>query len=85
LSAPIAKLEDELRLQLFGRGPRAATPTVNGRAILRQAQVVLDEVERLKAMARAGQDPLQGPFNLGVIPTAGPYLLPRLLPVLREH
>jgi LysR family transcriptional regulator, hydrogen peroxide-inducible genes activator len=85
LSAQVAKLEDELGIQLFERGTRAATPTVNGRALIRQAQVVLDEVERLKAMARAGQDPLKGPFHLGVIPTAGPYLLPRLLPTLRDR
>jgi LysR family transcriptional regulator, hydrogen peroxide-inducible genes activator len=84
LSAQIAKLEDELGIQLFERGSRAATPTVNGRTIIRQAQVILDEVERLKALARAGQDPLQGPFHLGLIPTAGPYLMPRVLPVLRE-
>jgi LysR family transcriptional regulator, hydrogen peroxide-inducible genes activator len=84
LSAQIAKLEDELGVQLFERGSRAATPTVNGRSLLRQAQVVLDEVERLRALARAGQDPLHGPFRLGVIPTAGPYLLPLLLPALRE-
>jgi LysR family transcriptional regulator, hydrogen peroxide-inducible genes activator len=85
LSAQIAKLEDELGVQLFERGPRSATPTVNGRALIRQAQIVLDEVERLRALARAGQDPLQGPFHLGVIPTAGPYLLPLLLPVLRQR
>ena len=42
LSAQIAKLEDELGVQLFERGPRAATPTVNCRSLLRQAQVVLD-------------------------------------------
>jgi hypothetical protein len=34
--------------------PGTATPTVNGRAIIRQAQIVLDEVERLKALAHAG-------------------------------
>ena len=85
LSTQIAKLEDELGVQLFERGARAATPTVNGRALIRQAQVVLDEIERLKALARAGQDPLQGPFHLGVIPTAGPYLLPLLLPGLRQR
>jgi LysR family transcriptional regulator, hydrogen peroxide-inducible genes activator len=85
LSAQIAKLEDELGVQLFERSPRAATPTVNGRGLLRQAQIVLDEVERLKSLARSGQDPLQGPFRLGVIPTAGPYLLPLLLPVLRQR
>lgn len=85
LSTQIAKLEDELGIQLFERGPRAATPTINGRAIIRQAQIVLDEVERLRALARAAEDPLIGPFHLGVIPTAGPYLLPRLLPTLRER
>lgn len=85
LSAQIAKLEDELGVQLFERGTRAATPTVSGRTIIRQAQVVLDEIGRLRAMARAAQDPLSGPFHLGVIPTAGPYLLPRLLPTLRER
>ena len=53
--------------------------------MIRQAQIVLDEVERLKALARAGQDPLQGPFHMGVIQTAGPYLLPLLLPVLRQR
>ena len=85
LSVQIAKLEDELGVQLFERGPRSPTPTVNGRELIRQAQIVLDEVERLKALARSGQDPLQGPFHLGVIPTAGPYLLPLLLPALRQR
>lgn len=46
---------------------------------------MLDKVEQLKALARAGRDPLQGPFHLSVIPTAGPSLLPRLLPVLRKR
>jgi LysR family hydrogen peroxide-inducible transcriptional activator len=48
-------------------------------------RIVLDEVERLKALARFGQNPLQGSFHLGVIPTAGPYLLPRVLPALRKR
>jgi LysR family hydrogen peroxide-inducible transcriptional activator len=85
LSTQIAKLEDELGVQLFERGPRNATLTVNGRELIRQAQIVLDEIERFKALARAGQDPLRGPFRLGVIPTAGPYLLPLLLPALRQR
>ena len=85
LSAQIAKLEDELGVQLFERGPRGATPTLSGRALLQQASVVLDEVERLRELARAAHDPLVGPFQLGVIPTAGPYLMPRLLPLLQAN
>ena len=38
---PDRETEDELGLQLFKRGMRAATPTVNGRAVIRQAQIVL--------------------------------------------
>src|ERR1700756_392335 len=85
LSAQIAKLEDELGVQLFERGTRGATPTLNGRALLQQAAVVLDAVERLKELARAAHDPLVGPFQLGVIPTVGPYLMPRLLPLLKAN
>lgn len=84
LSAQIAKLEDALGVQLFERGPRGATPTVNGRAVIAEAQAVLDAVGKLREAARAARDPLAGPFRLGAIPTAGPYLLPRMLPVLRQ-
>ena len=37
----------------------------------------------LVRMAREGQDPLSGRLRLGVIPTIGPFLLPRILPRLR--
>jgi LysR family hydrogen peroxide-inducible transcriptional activator len=84
LSAQLAKLEDELGVQLFERGARVATPTVGGRVVLQQAKIVLDEVERLKELARATRDPLAGPLHLGVIQTVGPYLMPRLLPLLRR-
>src|SRR5260221_761342 len=84
LSAKLAKLEDELGVQLFERGGRVATPTVGGRVLLQQAKIVLDEVERLKEQARATRDPLAGPLHLGVIQTVGPYLMPRLLPLLRR-
>lgn len=65
LSAQIAKLEDELGVRLFERGTCAATPTVSGRAIIRQAQVVLDEVEQLRALSRTARNPLSGPFHGG--------------------
>jgi LysR family hydrogen peroxide-inducible transcriptional activator len=34
--------------------------------------------------AAAARDPLSGPLRLGVIPTVGPFLLPRLMPALRQ-
>jgi len=85
LSMQIAKLEDELGLELFERSHRGAAPTAAGRRIIEQAGVVLDEVHRLRKMA--GREPvdLDGPFHLGVIPTIGPYLLPHILPVLQAR
>lgn len=41
MSAQIAKLRTSSGFNYFKRGMRAATPTVNGRAVIRQAQIVL--------------------------------------------
>ncbi len=83
LSMQVRKLEEELGLVLFERGPRGATPTPGGRDVLAQARHVVDALARLKEAARASIDPLAGTVRLGVIPTSGPYLLPLLLPALR--
>jgi LysR family hydrogen peroxide-inducible transcriptional activator len=45
---------------------------------------VLEEASRIKDLAAAGRDPLAGPLRLGAIYTIGPYLLPKLIPILRR-
>lgn len=85
LSMQVAKLENDLGVRLFERGPRHVVPTSSGRKVLAQARVVLDEVRRLRGLAHAPDDPLAGGFRLGVIPTVCPYLLPHLLPTLRAR
>jgi LysR family transcriptional regulator, hydrogen peroxide-inducible genes activator len=45
---------------------------------------VLEEAARIKELAAAGRDPLAGPLRLGAIYTIGPYLLPKLIPILRR-
>lgn len=84
LSLAIQKLEDELNVQLFERKKTEITLTGVGEQIVEQAMRVLDEVAKIKEMARQGVDQLVGPIRLGVIYTVGPYLLPELIPVLRE-
>ncbi|TFU16855.1 hydrogen peroxide-inducible genes activator [Thermus tengchongensis] len=78
LSIQIRRLEEELGVRLFDR--REGKPTEAGRAVVAQARRVLEEVERLKALARGEEGCFQGPFRVGVIPTLAPYLLPHLLP-----
>ena len=82
LSAAIRKLEDELGVVLFERGGSEVGITPIGERIVAQAQKVLEESANVKEIARQGHDPLSGPLRVGVIYTVGPYLLPRLMPVL---
>jgi len=85
MSIAIRKLEEELGAPLFERGRGEIRPTPFGEAIVAQARVVLNEYEALRQLARSRMDPLQGPLRLGAIYTIGPYLLPKLIPVLRDR
>jgi LysR family hydrogen peroxide-inducible transcriptional activator len=84
LSVAIKKLEQELGVVLFERGPGAVTTTPIGQQIIEQAQRVLEEAMHIKELAAGGRDPLAGTLRLGAIYTIGPYLLPKLIPILRR-
>ncbi|HEY6822601.1 MAG TPA: hydrogen peroxide-inducible genes activator [Burkholderiales bacterium] len=84
LSVAVKKLEEELGVTLFERGAGEVTVTPAGQRIVEQAQRVLEESARIREIAAAGRDPLAGPLRLGAIYTIGPYLLPKLIPILRK-
>ncbi|HJS76625.1 MAG TPA: hydrogen peroxide-inducible genes activator [Burkholderiales bacterium] len=84
LSVAVKKLEEELGVTLFERGPGEVSVTPAGEKIVEQAQRVLEEASRIREIAAAGKDPLAGPLRLGAIYTIGPYLLPKLIPILRR-
>ena len=84
LSVAVKKLEEELGVPLFERGPGEISITPSGQRIVEQAQRVLEEAARIKEIAALGKDPLAGPLRLGAIYTIGPYLLPKLIPILRR-
>ncbi|HTQ76483.1 MAG TPA: LysR substrate-binding domain-containing protein [Burkholderiales bacterium] len=84
LSASIKNLEEELGVRLFERGKRGVFLTAVGEQIVAQARRALAEAERVKAVARARQDPLKGVLRLGIIHTVAPYLLPELVRALRR-
>ena len=84
LSVAVKKLEDELGVTLFERGPGEVSVTPAGEKIVEQAQRVLEEASRIREIAAAGKDPLAGQLRLGAIYTIGPYLLPKLIPILRR-
>jgi len=84
LSTQIKKLEAELGVALFERTNKRVLTTPAGEGLIAQARVVLQEADKLRDMAQQAHDPMSGPIQLGVIPTLGPYLLPHLVPRLRE-
>jgi LysR family hydrogen peroxide-inducible transcriptional activator len=59
--------------------------TALGEKIADKAIKVLRETEELAEMARAQGRPLHGELRMGVIPTIAPFLLPTMLPRLREQ
>ncbi|MDO8315677.1 MAG: hydrogen peroxide-inducible genes activator [Rugosibacter sp.] len=85
LSVAVKKLEDSLGIALFERNSSEVRLTTIGTQIVAQAERVLSEAARVTEIAAAGRDPLAGPLRLGVIYTIGPWLLPALVPQLKQR
>ncbi len=83
LSVAVKKLEEELGVAIFERAASEVRVTPIGLQVVEHAERVLAEAARLTEIAAQGKDPLAGPLRLGVIYTIAPYLLPKLVPVLR--
>lgn len=84
LSASVKNLENELDVRIFERAKGEVLVTPIGEEIVAQARRTLEEADRVKALAKHGRDPLDGPLRLGVIHTVAPYLLPDLIAALRH-
>ena len=85
LSTQIRKLEEELGVALVERAPRKVMLTPAGIDMVQRARRILADVDAMKASARRSRDPAAGSLRLGVFPTLGPYLLPHVVPQLRER
>lgn len=85
LSTQIRKLEEELGVALFERTPRKVMLTPVGMDIAERARRIVTDVEQMKEAARRSQKPEAGTVRLGIFPTLGPYLLPHVIPGIRER
>lgn len=84
LSVAIKKLEEELGIKLFERRQHDVSITPIGQQVVEQARLVLEETETIRHLAQEGRDDLKGQLRIGVIYTIGPYLLPKLIPLLHN-
>ncbi len=84
LSAQIIKLEGYLGVQLIERQPKHIALTEAGEQVVARARRMLDASEEIVTLARTHRDPLAGRLRVALIPTIGPYLLPRVMPAIRK-
>lgn len=84
LSAGIKDLEAALGQVLVERGRLGAVLTPSGEEAAERAARALGEVEELVRAVQAAGEPFSGVFRLGAIPTIAPFLLPRVLPLLKK-
>lgn len=85
LSGQLKKLEEELGVLLVERNNRQVAMTQAGKAIAEQARKILAETRAIKDMAEYFHDPRVGDVHVGIIPTLAPYLLPIIMPALKQQ
>ena len=86
LSVQIRKLEEYLGVTLFDRSLRRVAPSPVAAEIVAAARSIVAAADRVRSLAheQAPHDPLAGTVRIGVIPTLGPYLMPRVLSTLHK-
>jgi len=84
-STALSELEKQLDVQIFERDTKKVLITPIGQRVLKQARNILLQVNELEDFSKVQQLPLSYPMTIGMIPTIAPYLLPSLLPVVREE
>ena len=84
LSAQLKKLEEYLGVKLVERRPKNVQLTEVGKQVVARARRMLNEGDEIVALARNNADPFAGKLKVALIPTIGPYLLPRVMPKLRK-
>lgn len=85
LSMQIRDLEKELGVDLVERRHGEAALTETGGEVARRGEQLLAGARDLVDFARHRGRVLSGPLKLGVIPSLGPYILPKLLPALQSR
>lgn len=85
LSAGLKELEDVLGVRLVERDRQNVAITPIGLEILERAKTILASSQDLVEYASASGQSMVGTIRLGVIPTIAPFLLPSVLPDIREN
>ena len=83
-SVAIREFESLVGVQLVERTNKRVTVTPVGHQVANQSRLVIRDIELLLELAREHAGTLSGPLTVGVIPTIAPFLLPKVLPPIRD-
>jgi LysR family hydrogen peroxide-inducible transcriptional activator len=85
LSTQLKKLEAELGVDLIERSPGNVMLTAVGRDIVDRARIMLREADDIGEIARRAKEPGFARLRIGLFPTLAPYLLPHVVPAVRDR
>jgi len=75
----VARLEEALDVKIFDRTKQPVEPTPLGTEVIRQAHKILQQSRELQDLVQKGKENLETRFNLAVIPTVAPYIIPEFI------
>lgn len=84
LSTAVSELESHLGLQIFERDNKKVLITPMGEEFLKLASGIKMQMDELQYLAGRMKGAMNYEMSIGLIPTIGPYLLPKVLPKVRE-
>ena len=84
LSLAIKKIENELGVLIFERNRMGISLTTVGEKIVNQAQIVLEEADKIKAISIVEKNTQQVAVKIGLIYSIAPYLLPSIISLVKN-
>jgi LysR family nitrogen assimilation transcriptional regulator len=85
LSRCLKKLEDELGVQLLIRNGRGVELTEAGSILLAQSESLIFQMEETAQLVRSQKETFRGQVILGLPPTSGLLIAPKLIQMFRSH
>lgn len=85
LSQQLSKLEKEIGVRLFQRSTNSVQLTYAGQLFVEKAQKVLDLIEQMKQEMEDISQVRKGKLTIGSLPITGSHILPKVLPVFKQH
>lgn len=85
LSTGLKELEERLGVQVAERTKQSVMMTPVGKELAERARGILSEVQDFEDRAARENSVGTSSIRLGTIPTVGPYLMPRAMPLLRQR